>query len=138
MIFGASQQPEMDEKAFRRVTGLTARQVNELLAAGLLIPLEKGCYRQDDVEAGKTFAASFSQGLQAADLAFYVRIAKEVVDQEMRLRQRLTAALPENEDARLTTALTLGARLLRNYIIDRVFQRRVAAAKNLKDEALLS
>ena len=138
VIFGASQQPEMDEKAFRRATGLTARQVNELLAAGLLIPLKRGRYRQDDVEAGKAFAASFSQGLQAADLAFYVRIAKEVVDQEMRLRQRLTAALPENEDARLTTALTLGARLLRNYIIDRVFQRRVAAAQNLKDEALLS
>jgi hypothetical protein len=29
-------------------------------------------------------------------------------------------------------------RLLHNYIIDRVFQSRVAAARNLKGEALLS
>ena len=138
VIFGTSQQPEMDEKAFRRATGLTAGQIAGLLAEGLLAPLEEGRYRQDDVQAGKAFAASYAHGLHAADLAFYVRIAKEVVDQEMRLRRRLTAALPENEDARLTADLTRSARLLRNYVIDRVFQRRVAAAQSLKDEALLS
>ncbi len=138
VIFGAPGGREIDEAAFREATGLTHGQVSELLAAGLLLPLEEGSYRQDDIEAGRVFAAGFAQGLRASDLAFYARIAGEVVDHEMRLRQRLTGHLPDGQDARVTAQLTRGARALRNYVIDRVFQRRVAKARTLKDEALLS
>ena len=82
--------------------------------------------------------ASFAMGLRASDLAFYASIAKEVVDQEMRLRRRLTGHMPEGQDAQVTAELTRGARVLRNYVIDRVFQRRVAAATTLQDEVLIS
>jgi DNA-binding transcriptional MerR regulator len=138
VVFGAPSGREMDEAAFREATGLKPEQVSELLAEGLLLPLDEGSYRQDDVEAGRFFAGGFSRGLQPSDLAFYVKIAGDVVDHEMRLRRRLTGHLPDGEDARVTADLTRGARTLRNYVIDRVFQRRVAKARTLKDEALLS
>ncbi len=138
VIFGAREGPEMDQKAFERATGLTGEQVAELLAAHLLLPLKDGSFQQSDVDAGRVFASGFILGLRASDLAYYATLAKELVDHEMRLRQRLTAQLPEGEDVQITVQLTRGARLLRNYVIDRIFQLRVAAAKNLKDEKLLS
>lgn len=138
VVFGSDQGAALDEKEFRRVTGLTARKVAELLKAGLLMPLAEGVFRPDDVSAGMTYAVAFARGVKVSDLAFYVNTAKEIVDQEMRLRDRLTGNLPDDEDARITTQLTRGARALRNYVIDRVFQLRVATAKTLKDkEALL-
>ncbi len=138
VVFGEAEGSEMDRGAFEKATGLDSAQVSELLAAGLLLPLNEGFFRQDDVDVGRAFAASLSRGLQAGDLAFYARIAKELIDYEMRLRQRLTGHLPDGQDARMTTELTRGARLVRNYIMDRVFQRRVASARTLKDEGLLS
>jgi DNA-binding transcriptional MerR regulator len=137
-VFGAMSGPELDRASFQEATGLTFGQVEELLSAGLLLPLKEGVFTQEDVEAGRAFAGGFERGLRADDLLFYVKVARELVDYQMRLRQRLTGHLPDGEDARTTAELTRGARLLRNYIMDRVFQRRVAAATTLKDERLLS
>ncbi len=136
-VFGTSEGAALDEEAFRQATGLTAPQVSELLEAHLLMPLEEGSFRQDDVDAGRTYAGAFARGLGPSDLAFYTAIAHELVDREMSLRRRLTRHLPDDQDARMTTELTRGARILRNYLIDRVFQHRVAGAKTLKDEEAL-
>lgn len=138
VIFGQRRAPELDRRAFERATGLTDEQVEDLLAAHLLLPLKEGRFGQEDVDVGRVFARGFALGLQASDLVYYVTIAKELVDHEMRLRRRLTAHLPEGEDAQITAQLTRGARLLRNYVIDRVFQLRVAAAESLKDQDLVS
>lgn len=139
VIFGtAGERREVDQGAFQQATGLTTEQVSELIDANLLLPLRQGAFTQEDIDAGRAFAASFARGIRASDLAFYASLAKEVVDHEMRLRRRLTGHLPEGQDAQVTADLTRGARALRNYIIDRVFQRRVAAAMTLQDEALLS
>jgi DNA-binding transcriptional MerR regulator len=136
-VFGAAETP-LDEKAFRNATGLTPLQLSELLKAKLLIPLEKGAFRQDDLDAGRVYATAFRLGMKVSDLAFYSTIAKELVDHEMRLRQRVTSHLPDKQDAEVTTQLTRGARVLRNYVMNRVFQHRVAAAKTLKDKEALS
>lgn len=42
VVFGAREGVALDEKTFRRATGLTARQVVELLEANLLMPLRAG------------------------------------------------------------------------------------------------
>jgi DNA-binding transcriptional MerR regulator len=133
VVFGPSEGEALDGEAFRRTTGLTRPQVSELLEANLLMPLEKGVFRRDDIDVGRIYAAAFTRGLKASDLAFYATIAKELVKHEMRLRQRLTGHLPDDRDAQLSADLTRGARALRKYIIDRVFQRRVAGAETLKD-----
>lgn len=77
-------------------------------------------------------------GAKVADLAFYAEAANMIVDKEMQMRRRLTAHLPEDQDAELTRRLVLGARAVRNYVIDRTFQQRVASSINLKDPSVLS
>ncbi len=134
VIFGAAEEQPLNEEAFRKATGLTADQLSELLAARLLMPLEKGAFGHDDVEAGRVYAGAFSLGLRASDLAFYAAAAAGLVELEWNLRRRLTKDLPDEADARTTADLTRGARTLRNYVIERTFQHRVAASTTLKDE----
>lgn len=137
-IFGDTDGASLDEAAFREATGLGSKQVKALIKSGLLLPLEKGRYNEQDVEIGRIFARGLALGITVSDMTFYTVTAKQIVDEEMRLRARFTAHLPEDQDAGLTQRLVQAARATRNYVIDRTFQRRIAAAGHLKDEGLLS
>jgi DNA-binding transcriptional MerR regulator len=132
-IFGRpDDQALLDKKSFSRATGLSSKDVDQLVATGLLQPLRKGHFDQEDVAMGRILRRGLERGLTPADCAYYPRLAKEIVDHEMAVRQRLTADLPFEQDAALTLDLTRAARALRAYVIDRVFQHRVMALKKLK------
>jgi lysyl-tRNA synthetase class II len=75
--------------------------------------------------------------VKVSELAFYSEAAKKIVDCEMRLRQRMTGHLSDEEDAEVTRTLVQGARMIRTYVIDRTFQKRVKGARTLKDKELL-
>ncbi|MGD0843202.1 MAG: MerR family transcriptional regulator [Geobacteraceae bacterium] len=137
-IFGDADALTLNEAEFCRATGLNFREVRKLIKNGLLVPLEKGIFNQPDVEVCGMYAKCFALGAGAADLSFYAEAAKMIVDMEMRLRSKLTAHLPEEQDAEVTRRLVLGARVVRNYVIERVFQQRVASAGDLKDTTLLT
>ena len=137
-IFGSGDGPSFDMTAFCAATGLDAQQVESLLENGLLLPLDEGSFNQYDVTIGKLYAQGFAIGVHVSDLMFYGKAAQQIVDKEMQLRKRLTAHLPEEQDAELTKRLVESARAVRNYVIDRSFQQRVASAQDLKDEALTS
>jgi DNA-binding transcriptional MerR regulator len=137
-IFGSADGTPLDEAAFCDATGLSSEQVKALIENGLLLPLEKGRYNGQDVTIGRIYAQGLDLGIAVSDMAFYAVAAKQIVDEEMRLRRRVTAHLPEDQDAGLTQRLVQSARATRNYVIDRTFQRRIAAAGHLKDEGLLS
>lgn len=137
-IFGSADAAPLDEAAFRDTTGLSSEQIEALIENGLLLSLEKGRYNEQDVAIGKIYAQGFALGITVSDMSFYAVAAKQIVDEEMRLRARFTAHLPEDQDAGLTQRLVQSARAMRNYVIDRTFQRRIAGAGHLKDEELLS
>jgi predicted DNA-binding transcriptional regulator AlpA len=137
-IFGSADGAPLDKAAFRDATGLSSEQVKALIESGLLLPLQTGRYNEQDVAIGKSYAQGLALGITVSDMAFYAVAAKRIVDEEMRLRARFTADLPEDQDAGLTQRLVQSARATRNYVIDRTFQRRIAAAGHLKDEKLLS
>ena len=136
VIFG--RQPEagelLDLKAFCRATGLSAQEVKELLAAGTLLPLQAGKFDVEDVALGRLLRGGLAAGLTPGDGRFYHRLAAEIVDQEMALRERLTSHLPLEQNAILTLELTRAARALRAYVIDRVFQHRVIALRALQEK----
>lgn len=132
-IFGRRDDQELlDKQSFSRATGLGSQEVDQLMAAGLLQPLTIERFDQEDVAMGRILRRSLDLGLTPADCAYYPRLAAQIVDQEMNLRRRLTADLSIEQDAALTLELTRAARALRAYVIDRVFQHRVMALKNLK------
>ncbi|MBF0510516.1 MAG: hypothetical protein HQK57_16550, partial [Deltaproteobacteria bacterium] len=136
VIFGQMEGPVLDEAALCRATGLSPDQLTGLIRTNLILPLEPGCYNQDDVKAANVYKQALDNGLDMSDLTFYPAMGKEIVDHEMRLRSRLTRHLPDDQDAALSRQLVINARTLRGYVIDRLFQHRVAAARYLKDDGL--
>jgi thiaminase len=82
---------------------------------------------------GKMYATVSAFGLSSEDMTEYVALCEKIVDQEMAIRKRLTHHLPYDEDAALTIELVKSARMMRAYLIDRLFQRRVAAMTDLKE-----
>jgi hypothetical protein len=83
---------------------------------------------------GKMYAVVSAFGLSTGDMTEYVELCEKIVDHEMAIRRRLTHHLPYNEDAALTIELVKSARMMRAYILERLFQRRVAAMTDLKVE----
>lgn len=138
-IFGHTDGPLLDRAGFLEATGLSEDQALKMETAGLLMPLEpEAGYDDMDVAMGQVLADGLAKGLEADWLEFYPRLGKQMVDAEMALRDRLTGHLSDVEDAVTTAELTRGARLMRGYVIDRLFQHRVAASTSLKDRGLLT
>ncbi len=132
-IFGQGCGTVLSEEEFCQAVGLDREQVRGLMEGGLLLPLEAGVFTDPDVAVGKIYAGGIAMGTELSDIVFYADAAKRIVDGEMRLRKKLTAHLPEEQDAETTTKLVEAARAVRNYVIDRVFQKRVASMDDLKD-----
>jgi DNA-binding transcriptional MerR regulator len=135
IIFGQTQQEGLlDEFQFCKTTGLTKEQLQELLRAKLLLPLKENRFDPEDIGMGKMYAAVSAYGLSSENMTDYIALCEKIVDHEMAVRRRLTHHLPYEEDAALTIELVESARMMRAYLIDRLFQHRVAAMKDLKDE----
>ncbi len=134
IIFGRAQNGQLlNASEFCEATGLNRKQLKNLLEAKLLLPLQKNRFDPQDIGMGKMYAALSAFGLGSEDMTEYVALCEKIVDQEMAIRRRLTHHLPYDEDAALTIELVKSARMMRAYLIDRLFQRRVAAMKDLKD-----
>ena len=134
IIFGQVQNGQLlNASEFCAASGLNHEQLKDLLEAKLLLPLQQDRFDPQDIGMGKMYAAVSTFGLSGEDMAEYVALCEKIVDQEMAVRKRLTHHLPYDQDATLTIELVKSARMMRAYIIDRLFQRRVAAMKGLKD-----
>ena len=132
VIFGGDESGELDRAAFCRATGLKPRQVDKFIRDGLLLPLDAKTFNSDDVFIGAIIQQGLARGMDPAELVFYPRLAEEIVDGEMAIREKMTKDLPYETDANLTIELTKAARGMRHYYIDRLFQHRVMAFTSLK------
>ncbi|MCU0604509.1 MAG: MerR family transcriptional regulator [Desulfobacterales bacterium] len=133
-VFGRGDaRRRLDAKGFCRETGLSAGQLQELVQARLLLPLEAGRFDAQDVGMGRVYRSAFELGIRSPELSYYVDLGEKIVDREMDLRRRVTGHLPYQQDAAATTRMVKNARMCRAYVIDRLFQQRVAAMKDLKE-----
>ncbi|MEW5913217.1 MAG: MerR family transcriptional regulator [Thermodesulfobacteriota bacterium] len=132
-VFGLVQDDKLDIKQLLAATGMEPEHLQQLLEAELLLPLEPGLYDQQDLAMARIYVAGRARGIRTQDIAYYVRQGKRIVDEEMCLRARLTKDLPPELDAQVSLGLVQAARATRSYVIDRLFQHRIAAAKDLKD-----
>jgi DNA-binding transcriptional MerR regulator len=134
IIFGQIQDTRLlNASDFCANTGLSRQQLKDLLEAKLLLPLQQDRFDPQDIGMGKMYAAVSALGLGSEEMSEYVALCEKIVDHEMAVRKRLTHHLPYEEDAALTIELVKSARMMRAYIIDRLFQSRVAAMNDLKD-----
>jgi DNA-binding transcriptional MerR regulator len=131
-IYGQRDDRELlDLEAFCRATGLTALEVAELQKAGVLLPLEPERFDAEDLAIGRILKGCRELGLTPEETSFYPRLAREIVDQEMAIRDRLVKGLSLEDNATLTLQLTRAARAMRPYIIDRMFQHRVMSRESI-------
>jgi DNA-binding transcriptional MerR regulator len=137
-VFGTGEGQFFDEPEFCRATGLSPKQVEELVQAKLLLPLNSERFDQEDISMGIMYAKALSRGITPNDMSYYSRLGKQIVDEEMALRRRMTHHLSYEADAEQTLMMLRAARATRSYVIDRLFQLRIAKSKDLKDEDLLS
>jgi len=134
LIFGRTERDAItSHEEFCRVTGLSRKQLDRLVEARLILPVQEGRFDPQDVSMGQVFARGFARGLRVEDVRYYVELGEKIVDHEMALRSRMTHALPSDQDAAVTMEMVKNARMLRAYILDRLFQHRVAAMADLKE-----
>ena len=134
LIFGQTQDTRLlNASDFCATTGLNSEQLQDLLEAKMLLPLQDDRFDPQDIGMGKMYATVAAFGLGSEDMTEYVALCEKIVDHEMAIRKRLTHHLPYEEDAALTIELVKSARMMRAYIIDRLFQSRVADMNDLKD-----
>ena len=76
------------------------------------------------------------QPLACPNLPFFTTadVGEKIIDQETALRNRMTGRLSYQQDAAATTKMVKNARMCRAYVDERLFQHRVAAMKNLKEQ----
>ena len=135
VIFGRPEdQGLLDLEAFCQATGFLAPEVEGLQEAGLLLSLEPDRFDAEDLVIGRLLKRLRELGLAPAEASFYPRLAREIVDHEMAIRDRLVKGLSLEDNAALTLELTQGARALRPYIIDRMFQLRVMSRERFDGE----
>jgi DNA-binding transcriptional MerR regulator len=136
-IFGAGEGRLVNTETFCEKTGLTSKQLKELLQAKLLLPLNPGRFDQEDIAMGIQYAGGLANGVTVEDMSFYPRLGKQIVDHEMAVRRKVTHHLTYEADAEQTLKMVQAARVTRSYVINRLFQLRVAASSDLKDEEML-
>ncbi|KMY67960.1 hypothetical protein AAU61_08955 [Desulfocarbo indianensis] len=137
VVFGDQNDELLSRRELCRLSGLTPAQLESLESRQLLLPLSKDGYDAQDLAMASMLAKGLAQGVEAEDLTFYPKLARQIVDQEMGLRHRLTHDLSAEQDAARTAIMVQAARAMRGYVIDRIFQLRIAAASYLKDPELL-
>lgn len=135
VVFGMEEEAgqPLTPRELARQSGLSEAQVRELVEADLLIPLRPGVFDQQDLAMARVYAGGGSLGFTAKDIAFYARLGAQIVAREMRLRQKATSRLSDQENAAVTLRLVHAARAARGYVIDRLFQREIASRKSISD-----
>ena len=134
LLFAGEGDQRLDADGLAEATGLSAEQIEALVAVRLLVPLENGKFDHEDVAVGNLLKSGLQLGFKIEELTFYPQLADQIVQNEIELRRRHTQDLTFDEDAALTLEMTHVARGLRTYIIDRIMQRRLIAFKGLKDK----
>jgi hypothetical protein len=120
----------IDRPAFLAATGLTEKELNHAEKLGILIPFidgaDKTLYNEDDVRVGRDGIRKFSGlGMELGELSFWVEFGEKIVDREMTLRRKIVAGKSTRENVLITAELTRIGDFYREYILRRLFQKRV-------------
>jgi len=120
----------IDRPAFLAATGLTVKELKRAESLGILIPFTTGAdetlYNEDDVRVGRDGIKKFvGLGMDLGELSFWVEFGKKIVDREMALRRKIVAGKSTRENILITAELTRIDDFYRDYILRRLFQKRV-------------
>lgn len=136
VVFGQSDGVQMDKAAFCTATDLSMDELGVALKNQFLVPREEGIFDSEDIAVGCVLKRCYELGLQTEDISYYPEMAKKIVDQEMKIRDKLTRKKPFDDVLSITLELTKIARSFRGYIIDRTFQREAAKQQFVEENRI--
>ncbi len=128
-IFGKADNIKMNKKEFCEAAGLSPSALKKAIAAQVVVPREDGCFDSEDLAVGRMLSQNNELGITAEDLAFYPLMAKKIVEKEIAIQEHLTGNETYEDALAITLDLTRNARILRSYIIDRIFQKEITRQK---------
>jgi len=120
----------IDRPAFLAATGLTEKELKQAENLGILIPFTTGAdktlYNEDDIRIGRDgLKKMIKLGLALDELSFFVELGKKIVAKEMVLRRKIVTGKSTRENILITAELTRIGDFYREYILRRLFQKRV-------------
>ncbi len=132
-VFGVPPDTEnnlLSTAEFLNATGLSKSDLELARKLGVLIPLAerdgKPLYDREDVTAGRDALKKLLElGMNLDDLSFLVSLGTKIVDQEMKLRRRIVAGKSTRDNVLVTAELTRIGDFYRDYMLRRLFQKRV-------------
>lgn len=111
-------------------SGLRVRSLDLALKLGLLSPTAKNGFDPEDVETAKVLARFLALGGRLEELAFYRQYGERIVTDEIALRARLTRDLDVTEAIRVTQEVTVMAKQIRAYLLQRIlFEKAVKGGR---------
>lgn len=135
----------VDRQTFLEITGMTDKELKQAEKLGILIPFttggDKSLYNEDDVRVGRDGIKKLAGvGMKLNDLSFLVELGKQIVEKEMALRRKIVAGKSTRENILITAELTRIGDFYRDYLLRRLFQRKVEqniqkSLKNSKNQA---
>ncbi len=128
-IFGKADNVIMNQKEFCKASGLSLSKLKEAISAQILVPREDGCFDSEDLAVGSMLSQNLELGITVESLSYYPQLAKRIVEKEIAIQEELTQNKDYEEALAMTLDLTRNARILRSYIIDRIFQKQIAQQK---------
>jgi len=131
-VFGSEsiERGLVNRAAFLEATGMTEKELKQAEKLGILIPYTTGAdepiYNDDDVRVGRDGIKQLSRlGTDLGELSFMVEQGKKIVEKEMALRRKIVAGKSTRENILITSELTRIGNFYRDYILRRLFQKKV-------------
>ncbi|MBU2510019.1 MerR family transcriptional regulator [bacterium] len=126
VVFGRKDEVEYNLKQFCEVSGLDRASAKKAIEMQLINPKEAGLFDSEDVAMGKMLKQSINRGFSLKSLDFYPKLAAQIVEKEIEVRNQITKDKSFEDIISITLEVTGIARSFRGYVIDRIFQKRVS------------
>ncbi len=133
-VFGHKDTISIQLEDFCQKTGLSPEQVKEATKAKLIIPLSSKSFDSEDLALGGFLKQVFNLGLSIKDISYYSKLGQKIIKEEMKIHERLVEDVSAEKAIELTLEITQIARVMRGYVMERLFQKHASRQQVIKDE----
>jgi DNA-binding transcriptional MerR regulator len=130
MIFSLSEKPRLTLKEYCEATGLSRKQVRDLMDSNLLIPQKKKYFDNEDISIGLFFSWGIREGINPKDLEYLYRDAERSVKLNVELSLKITKDKPFEKAAEVKIQLMNSLPAVSTYLRKRILKKRVSTKEH--------
>ena len=131
-VFGIKKNSMCNLTQFCDATGLTSKQVKELINRRILFPIKKNRFDTEDISIGRIYKWGFKEGIRLEDLEFQTREAERLVEISIDLSLKLTRDMPYEKAAEVKKQMVSTMSNIHMYLRSRIFKQKVSTKDHLR------